>query len=448
MEILRTSLLWVVRILVMAILTSFLHAETVIPSLQQNLPLNQRWDWAKKEALNQNFGKGYWIGYSIQRWMGEREYFITGSNMNFDNLRNGRPSLSEVILGKKEPGLPEEPDDQKVKRAATQALADLENSKSKERQVLKDIAVLVEFRSGQSKEPDDFAMLNMSLSTDLEKRPILWLGRAEDGESLTLLQQLYQKSSSDKLKEDLIHCISSHANFALVLPFLQKILFSDAPDKLRSAAAIGMGEQDSEEAVPILLGVSKNDRSSSVRDDALNGLAEIDLPSARAALMELAKTGKTKQLREDALYRIAENASPKEVAEIKGILMNDPDREVQEAALYALAELEDATPTLIQVARTHTKRDLREAALYALAENGSKDAIATLNQIALNDPDEELQEAALYALAELEDGKGIPYVIEIARSHPDKETRIRAIQVLGNSDDSKAKEALLKLVED
>ena len=50
MEILRTSLLWAFRILVTALLSSLLHAETVIPCLQQTLPLNQRWDWAKKEA--------------------------------------------------------------------------------------------------------------------------------------------------------------------------------------------------------------------------------------------------------------------------------------------------------------------------------------------------------------------------------------------------------------
>ena len=51
--------------------------------------------------------------------------------MSFDNLRNGRPSLSEVILGKKEAVPQQEPDDQKVKRAAKETLADLENSETR-----------------------------------------------------------------------------------------------------------------------------------------------------------------------------------------------------------------------------------------------------------------------------------------------------------------------------
>lgn len=418
MEILRTSILWAIRILFAALLSSFLHAESVTPCPQQDLSLNQRWDWAQKEAQRRHFQNGYWVAYSIDRLMGSREFFISGARMSFDSVHSDRrPSLSEIILGKKEPAEPEESVDQRVKRAAKEALEDIDHQRTSDKKTLKGIAVLFEFRGNESFVPASLEMLNMSLATDLQNRPVLWLGKAADAESLSLMQQLYPLCS-DNVKDDLLDGISAHDNPAVAFAFLQKILVSDAPDHLRCTAASAIGEIETEQSVSLLLSVCRKDRSNRVREDAMDALGEIALPSAGAGLMEIAKSGPSRELRKEALDRIAEDASPQELKEIEALILGDPDREIQERALYALAD------------------------------NGSDDAIAALNQVALNDADENLQKAALYALGDLEDGKGIPYVAEIARKHANKTVRAIVIQVLGDSDRSQAKEALRKLLDD
>jgi HEAT repeat protein len=448
MEIIKTRIFLVVTILLLALPFSGMHAETIIQCPLLKEPLDQKWEWAKKEAQARNLRNGFWIGYSIQRMMGIQEYFVTGTSLHFDSVRrNGSPSLSELVTGEKETLMTEkQPDDQKVKQAAQDALDDLENSKTSRNRVLKDLAILFQFNSLQSAGPEDFAMLNTSLSADLKKLPLIWLGRADEEQSLALLQKMYQEANSNELKEDLISSIGSHENSAAVFPFLRQILLGNSPASLRAAAAQSIGSTGHDEVIPLLLQVCKTDSSSEVREEALNGLEDIDSPAARTALIDLAKSSQDKELREDAVHIIAEHATPTEIAVIQDIVMRDPTSEVQEEALYALAELPDSASLVIQVARTHPKRDLREAALYALAENGSKEAVAALDQIARSDPDPDLQEAAMYALAELPGGKGIPYLVSIAKSHPDKQMRIRAVQVLGDSDDEAARAALLKLV--
>lgn len=448
MELLKTSILWAIRILVAALLSSFLHAENVIPCSQQGLSLKQRWDWAEQEARRRNFEHGYWVAYSIDRLMGNREFFISGTRMSFDSVRqNGRTSLSEILVGKREPGEPEESNDQKVKRVAKEALDGINHQQTYEKKVLKGIAILFEFRGNDFSVPAGVEMLNMSLSTDLQNRPVIWLGKAEDSESLSLMQQLYP-ACADHVKDDLLDGISAHQNPALAFAFLQQVLLSDAPDQLRSTAASAIGDIQTEQSVALLLSVCRKDQSNRVREDAVDALGESSLPSARAGLMEMAKSGPSRRLREKALDRVVEDASSRELKEIRGIILNDPDREIQKRALYALADQENSTPALIEVARIHKDPELKKAAVYALADNASDDAIAALNQVALNDADEELQKAALFALGDLDDGKGIPYVAEIARKHANKNVRAIAIQVLGDSDSAQAKAALRKLLEE
>src|SRR5437867_4606996 len=77
---------------------TFSRAQTVVryPGLPK--PLADRWQWAREEASNRGFDNGYWIGYSIERLMGERSMVGCYSS---DRQRN-RPTLAELIAGMKQ----------------------------------------------------------------------------------------------------------------------------------------------------------------------------------------------------------------------------------------------------------------------------------------------------------------------------------------------------------
>ncbi|NUO80606.1 hypothetical protein HUU05_11050, partial [candidate division KSB1 bacterium] len=82
-----------------AALLPLAYAQEVTFHSDSTQPLLQRWEWAKSQARQTQFKKGYWIGYSIQRLMGEN------STIGSMHIRNGRvlrgpgKSLSELLYG-------------------------------------------------------------------------------------------------------------------------------------------------------------------------------------------------------------------------------------------------------------------------------------------------------------------------------------------------------------
>src|SRR5262245_10606127 len=122
----RTFRMWL--LCVMWLYSSVILADTVIHCPNPDQPLNQKWSWAKKEAQDQHLSNGYWIGYRIERLMGSHEFFISGSHMSFDRMRSTRPTLSEILEGTREPGDPDETDEQKLKRTAKEALNEIDHT--------------------------------------------------------------------------------------------------------------------------------------------------------------------------------------------------------------------------------------------------------------------------------------------------------------------------------
>jgi hypothetical protein len=57
-----------------------LAAAQVIHHPRPNSPLAERVDWAFQEAEKAGFAKGFWIGFSIRRLMGEHSYTASHKN--------------------------------------------------------------------------------------------------------------------------------------------------------------------------------------------------------------------------------------------------------------------------------------------------------------------------------------------------------------------------------
>jgi hypothetical protein len=55
----------------LAVLSQLAYTQEVLHHPDSSQALDQRWAWAKQQAGQPRFKKGYWIGYSIQRLMEE-----------------------------------------------------------------------------------------------------------------------------------------------------------------------------------------------------------------------------------------------------------------------------------------------------------------------------------------------------------------------------------------
>lgn len=349
-----------------ALLLSALGAAAAAPVASRVLrhprpesPLAERVEWALGEAKRLSLQDGFWIAYSFRRLMGERSIFGFYGGWPL----RGRPTLGDLVSPS-----PPLPDDEVLRRAAEEALARSGPRRQPERTVWKEIGLLMKYASPKEGRPAELHMSNLSLPVDLEGLPLLWLGPAQDNDSIPYLKGLYERTAAAELKNDILYTIGLHRNPDLVVPFLERILRGPNPDSLRGNAASLLGEQQDERAVLILKMTVRTDLSAEVRGEALSALAETELESAEDAVIDVALHAGNSRLREEALSALAEIASRKSVTTLEHIALDDPDGEVQERAVDALAELpaNEGLPLLILIARTHPKPAVRKAAIDAL----------------------------------------------------------------------------------
>lgn len=224
-----------------------LPSDKVVKHPKPDSPLKERWDWALKESGSKTYKKGFWIGYSIEKLMGKNSF--TGT---FREDWKKDVSLSELIYGIKI----EDPDDklsdgEKIRRAAREALDDLEDRDQPREKVLKELAIL--FQYSDTRRIDDVKISNMCLRVDLEKMPLIWLGKGQEKESVSLLGRLYQKAEQNDDKEEMVTVVGIHPPSDDVFAFLEKVLMSRDHDDIRENAAFWLGQQDNEKALKILV---------------------------------------------------------------------------------------------------------------------------------------------------------------------------------------------------
>jgi HEAT repeat protein len=351
-------------------------------------PLSERIAWAEKEAGARGFGPPYWMGYGIRRLMGERS-FIGWSFIGWQRGPGQRPTLDDLISGRKTPLEKRIAADQAVRGTAALELdgrkpaAALWPGEKPERRVWKDLGILLFIPEAKSAFPKDFRVSNLSASFDFDGFPLIWLGMAEDAESLAYLFPLYEKAPNEEDRLSVLRAVSLHRNAPLVVPFIERLLSSKQPEAIRAEAAECLGEQDDQRALEILLKTIRNDPSSEVREQAVWGVSEMELPAAAGALGSLALGGPDREVRSHAVRGLADKATAETVKILEKIASGDKDPEVQAEAIRAFADLpgKGGLPYLVNLARTHADPGVRKEAIGAIGEVGGREAVKILTEI-------------------------------------------------------------------
>ncbi|MFQ5568106.1 MAG: HEAT repeat domain-containing protein [Rhodothermales bacterium] len=340
-----------------------LQAQDVIRHPDASEVLGQKWAWAEEQAGQHDFQRGYWIGYSIERLMGEQSYIGSWSS------RKRRMTLHELLYGEKaefEPGRGRayyrdgEPD----------------------RKVLKEVALLFEFRQGTS-EPHNVRVTNLAGHVDLERHPLIWLGAAEDDESLDLVQQQYDRARSEDAREELVMAVAIHDETERVVAMLEDILTGNDGTDVRESAAFWLGQQDDSRALDLLIRTARDDRSEDVREQAVFGISQMDLAAATEALIDLARNARG-EVRKNAIFWLGQKASERAVEALGEMVEEDADTEVQKQAVFALSQQSDdrGVPMLIEIAKTHPKAAVRKQAIFWLGQSNDPRALEAIIELA------------------------------------------------------------------
>ncbi|MGI9174191.1 MAG: HEAT repeat domain-containing protein [Rhodothermales bacterium] len=417
------------RLYAIATFTAFLMPLLTVPlsALAQDVmqhpdpsqSLSERWTWATEQASERDAEDGYWIGYSIERRM--RENSFIGSWSDRENMM----TLGEALYGVK----PENPGFR---------------SKS-DREVTKEVAILFLFEPGDD-TPTDVQVSNMEGHADLDGHPVLWLGPADKEESLEWLEARYDAGTSTDAREELVAAIGIHGDAALTVPILRRILTGDDAPDVREQAAFWLGQTDDEGALALLMQTTRDDPSEDVREHAVFAIGQMDRAAATDSLVYLAQNGEA-EIREQAIFWLGQGDTEEALVLLMRVTRTDPSADVREHAVFSIGQMdrEAATDSLIYLAK-EGKGEVREQAIFWLGQEASERATEAIGEVVRDDPDTEVQKKAVFALTQLPEAEGIPLLIDIARTHPKTEVRKQAIFWLGQSEDERAVEVLIDLV--
>jgi HEAT repeat protein len=409
-------------------------------------PLKDRWAKTTGSLRTSRYPGGVWIGYSIQRLMRENSH-IGSCRSDWEN----KPSLREIITGQRfidvEAGLS---DSEVIRRTAHKIIETGKTREKPVKKVMKDVAILFLFKPGTGRDliMDKLEISDLSLHFDLEELDLLWMGKAENRESISLLEQLYGKERSPEVRDDLVTAVSLHQEPEPVIRFLSGVINSREDDEIRENAVFWAGQQNHARALELLKKVAGSDRSTAVREKAVFSISQMRSDESVQVLMDLAERGDPEEVREKAVFWLGQKDDPKLLKVLMRYAENDPSMKIRENAVFAINQMKslEALEALIQLACHAKAKPVRKKAVFWLGQKASRRAAESLEKLAYSDKDTEIQVSAIFALSQLSNEESVPRLIDIARSHPSLRVRKRAIFWLGQSDDPRAVDALVSMV--
>lgn len=409
--------------------------DTIIRHPDPEAPLVERWRWARDEAARAGFER-YWVAYAVEPTVGLDGHALyvarheegsafhrrRGWSGNFmiitdrhDGMRTGDPTLHALVGG-----------------------------------VPDDVALVYGFDRGGALVAVQIASLIMAV--DLADRPLLWLGPADDDESIPLVQRLYGDASGLRLQEYLTVALGVHGDGAQVVPLLAQRLRSQEHDDVRESAVEWLAYHPRAEALAEIARAARTDRSADIRREAAEALGEMSFPAATDSLIVFVRELTDREARAEAVEGLGQKGDdPRAVEALARVAREDVDRDIQREAVESLGETRspEAQDLLREIMRTHPSPDVRDEALETITESSKPgEAVAFLEQVARTDPHPDLRREAVETLGEHAQGESaVAILVEVAMKDADPDVQREAVETLGDIGTPAAVAALRRIAE-
>ena len=380
--------------------------------------LADRWRWAEKNA-----GSGtYWIGYLVGGDpTGRSRYYTSGVPVRIDGdvTISGRMNfdggdVSNMIFH----GVPLSPIFGAHSPTST--------------------AIFVQVSNGVlGKRIDRLHMGTYGFPQYFDRRPVMWLDSAADGESLTLLRSL-MSSARDDTRRDLVAAIGVHRDQARTTPILIDILGSRDVEGVRSEAAEWLGHSRDTRAMTALSSAARRDRSKDVRDEAVEAFGHMDMDTATDTLIAFARTISEHDIRRTAIEALGQRGDDRALSYLTTLVRSRESEDIKAEALEALAEMPGARgiSAVIDIAQRDSDPNVRRKAAEEVANTEpTSRALDILDRIAANDVDESVRGEAAEAIAEVHDPRAVQILARIVATNSSGRVQIEAIEALGETVD-------------
>lgn len=247
-------------------------------------------------------------------------------------------------------------------------------------------------------------------------KPVYWLGRVSNDESLSFLQELLAKESTSKGAEQTVSAIALHAD-SRVGQILQSIVRESKAEAVRKSAVFWLGQTDGETGF----------------------LSDL-----------IANEQESVEVRKQAAFAIGVSRDGAALSTLQGLYARVTNREVKKQLIFAHfvnPDSDAAVDFLINVASKDEDREVRKQAIFWLGQKASQRAFSALTEtVEATDGDTEVQKQAVFAISQRKKDEAVPLLIKIAKTHAKAEVRKQALFWLGQIDDERALELFKEIL--
>jgi len=242
--------------------------------------------------------------------------------------------------------------------------------------------LLLHKRTGRSSVIVDTRLLDVDQIYHFDGVPVFWLGDVDAGESMDFLTGRFARADED-MKEDLVFCISAHAD-ARVPEWLNRTALGSSSPDVREQAIFWRGNIDDKRCLADLMEIYRSVRDNELREKVIFSLHICKDPNAVAEIIRIAKTETDEDLRKQAIFWLGQKASDAAVETLTDVVnVSLENTEIKKSAVFALSQLPEdrSVPLLMDIARTHKNSEIRKNAIFWLGESGDPRAIAFFEKI-------------------------------------------------------------------
>jgi beta-lactamase regulating signal transducer with metallopeptidase domain len=364
--------------------------DNIIRHPRPSEPLARRWTWAVEEIGRRRLERA-WIVYSVPALLKPGHTFVMDSD-NFGIGELGRAAVNSVV------GAPEE-DMVMILRVALDGT--------------------VERVAGRAAAGFEFG-----------RTPVLWLGRAEGGESFAQLRRLADGARDASVRESLVEGIGMHRGDAMV-PYLAAVLGRDGSNGVRREAAQALGRHPGDEALTALRTAVDRDGSSDVRREAVEAIGAMRHPDSVTLLREIAVSPRNKEIRRAAAEALGEGGEGA-FESLRLIANGEDDETVSRQAVESMESYpaSQAAPVLEQIAWQPRRDAVAKQAAESLGQFPGPWAVVPLDSIARTHPESSVARQAVESLGRYPGAVIDGYLRAIAQTHREAGVRDEALDQL------------------
>ncbi|HMG73605.1 MAG TPA: HEAT repeat domain-containing protein [Pyrinomonadaceae bacterium] len=258
-------------------------------------------------------------------------------------------------------------------------------------------------------------LYNLDRRNEFGGHPVYWLGRAENNESIKLLQSIITDSAAPQVAEQITSAIALHDGTDTILA-IKELLLGSSNQKARTTAAFWYGQVSTDTSLlaqlvrndkeytelrkqaAFSLGVSKDKNSLNTLQDLYNAVANREVKeqiifaaSINEAkdqsidfLLKIAQAEPDREMRKRALFWLGQKAGEKSLQGLRAVTTSsDADADVQTQAVFAISQrpANEAVPALINLAKIHPNPEIRKQAIFWLSQTGDERALEFFKQL-------------------------------------------------------------------